>query len=359
MEVILITGLFTIIGVLLGIFGTYFTYHQNIQLQNRKLFLEIEQLQRENKQLAEALQNNISLELRKYLSSLINELGFWKGGLGLGRTFELEEIYVWVDLENQGEHRGAKIRDSELLRNLVETKNSKHQNALIIGGPGSGKSTLIRRWAYILANDILNKPSEYMLFYIPLNIVGQLGEIQTNPNWKMEELAFKQIYGLSYLPKDNILAALEENISQGRAIIFLDAADEVPEDKRDFVENWINSLSNYNPNNLIILTSRPSTYADQMKNFERYNMVDFEDEQITDFVERWFSPVDLSSETKKEVIDFILSAERVLKSNPLFLTMLCILVEMGEREEIPSPGALFERFVRELLKYWPEEDKKL
>ncbi|MGZ6367089.1 MAG: hypothetical protein ACXWPS_14115 [Ktedonobacteraceae bacterium] len=71
MEVILITGLFTIIGVLLGIFGTYFTYHQNIQLQNRKLFLEIEQLQRENKQLAEALQNNISLELRKYLSSLI------------------------------------------------------------------------------------------------------------------------------------------------------------------------------------------------------------------------------------------------------------------------------------------------
>jgi predicted NACHT family NTPase len=57
-------------------------------------------------------------------------------------------------------------------------------------------------------------------------------------------------------------------------------------------------------------------------------------------------------ETQKANVKRVLNSPLVLKSNPLFLTMLCVVIERGSGdEEIPTAGALFERFVRELLQH--------
>jgi len=358
----IVAGIFAVLGITIDHLFGKISHRQldkmeveKLKLEIEKLKLEIERYKRVMEDLVESSQDKLLVD---YLFSIIKELDYLHTGFGLGRTIKLEEIYVWANLEKDDLLKKEKIKDNELLENLLENKSQKNQNAWIIGGPGSGKSVLIRRWAHKVAKDALETSSEYIPIYIPLNISSQF-ETEINSNWELEQLTLKYIYGFQFIPSDRQLNAIRNKISHGKAIIFLDAADEVPEDKRTFIENWIKSISNRFPENLIILTSRPTKYVDEMQlpNFERYSMVDFDDNQINTFINRWFSSN--KQKNKEDLVNFIENTNRILKSNPLFLTMLCVVVEKGKIEEIPSPGALFEIFIQELLNNRPKKTHKL
>lgn len=364
MSAPIVSGLFALAGIFLGYMIAWLSNRKRNSLEQRKLQLEIEQLERQiqdcNTQLDMQREKIIELsdstqqEVKKYLSTLINDLSVWQGGLGLGRAIEMEEIYVWVELENDGEKRDVKYKDADLFRYLLSSK--KGQNALIVGGPGSGKSTLIRRWAHTIARNCLEGHGEFVPLFISLHQLGQLCE-KADLNWNVEELALKLLYGQQVVLHPGLVSTFTEAVANGKVIIFLDAADEVPEAARGFVLNWLNKLSAHSPHCLTVLTSRPCTYIDKVVNFEKYNMVEFNDDQITAFVDRWFSTLDQDVKAKKEIANRVLGSPLILRNNPLFLTMLCIVIERGSDEKIPSAGALFERFVRELLQHRAEKHK--
>jgi len=332
--------------------------NERAKLEVEKLRIELGVLRKRERDLLkdDDYYKKTQQEEERYLSNLLDELNVWRG-LGLGRVIELEEVYVWVYLKNDGERRGKITKDTDLLDLLLQNR-TKVQNPLIIGGPGTGKSTLLRRWAYAMGKDALDKRyGNFIPLFLSLGFLGQLyisgkGE---DWSWRIEELAVRQLNGIHLTPHVGLLSVLEEAVRSGKATIFLDALDEVPEEARDFVSQWINNLSRNAQDCLLVVTSRPCSYSDQMKNFERYNMVEFNEEQIKEFTDHWFA--EQERETAAQKVKAVSDSERVLKSNPLFLTMLCIIIERGSEGDIPSPGILFERFVRELLEHLPKSKR--
>ena len=372
MDPTLTAGLFTVagaaIGATIGALGVYLSSRRLHQKEIDDLNQRVEQEQDTALRLRAALEEDTRQERSRYLSSVKRELGAWQGGLGLGRAVDLDRVYVDVALRDGDEQFQGNRKAAEIFRHLLEADHSAHHHTVIIGGPGTGKSTLLRRWGHTLARTALNSSSSRMPFFLPLNLFAQI-DLSTVTHLDIEELALQHLYGFSYSPKVNLSAALREYVMQGSAIILLDAVDEIPHDKHDLVVDWINGLANVNPGNLIILTSRPGTYTDRLGQFQTYNMVDFDDDQIRAFVTRWFASVRATKAPRTRVVDFILGADRVLKGNPLFLTMLCVLAELDLRSQGNgqnaeslqhlTPGALFDRFVHELLEHWPREMKQL
>ncbi|MGZ3381914.1 MAG: NACHT domain-containing protein [Isosphaeraceae bacterium] len=355
-----------------GAFGTYLSSRRGNLEQARSyqkmihdlnevigtLKQRAEKEQQTSARLRAALREETGEEFARYLSSIESEFGAWQGGLGLGRAVDLDSVYVDATLQDRGGERKA----DELFHDLLTTGRNGSNHTVIIGGPGTGKSTVLRRWAHIQAHAALQAPGLRMPFFLPLNLFARIDQ---SVDLGIHELAFQHLYGFSYSPKADLLTDLREYVMRGEAVILLDALDEVPREKRNLVVGWINGLANISPGNLVVVTSRPGTYTDGLGNFRSYDMVDFGDDQIRSFVGRWFDSVKTTEASRNLAVDFILGADRVLKGNPLFLTMLCVLVELGLRPQGKgqvgeslrhlTPGALLERFVHELLEHWPKE----
>ena len=299
-----------------------------IEIENRKLSQETDDLNRRNRALRERISSNASV-IQRYLEDLQSDVNSVRTGLGLGRPIALDQIYVWMRLENGGEQKRVEIGDIDLLQQLIGS--TECQRCAIIGGPGTGKSTIVRRWASNIAQMTITDSENALLpLLVPLTMVVQLWDQLEGLTPRVEEVTLRYLYGEACDEMPELSAALTSSLESGRAAIFLDAADEVPEDAREFVATWISQLTIRTSGCLIVLTSRPCSFADRLLDcFKKYDIVGFNERQIREFVSRWFSVAGGSSERVSKITDFVLSSERVIKSNPLFLTMLCVVVRKG------------------------------
>lgn len=350
----LINGIFGILGIIIG-FCLMRLRYKTEKLKMEKLKLEIEGLEKKNQLLSLGIISNriIPNKFNQYLKDLSYELNTWKGILGINKRIELNDIYVNMNFKSKDDKK--EIQDLNLLDNILHD-DIKYNRVLIIGHPGSGKSTLLRKWAYKITQDNLESENknDYIAFYIPLNIFGGQNSICLNSISSVINLSLNNLYGFNTPIPEKLSKILNENVLKGKAIIFLDALDEVPDDKRQIIEEWINSFLINKTSNKIIITSRPGNYYDKIKEITKFDLSDFKEEQIESFISKWF---ELSQLNKVDIIKYIKTSGRLLTKNPLFLTMLCIIFENKNKKTIPSEGALFEEYIHELLKYRPEEKK--
>ena len=258
---------------------------------------------------------------------------------------------------------------------------SRHPKVVILGDPGSGKSTLMNFLGLCLAGEGLGHRN--------VNAKG-LGR-----GWKLPRLLPIRIllrdYAARGLPERGLwqflkdeLAAVETedgDLSQclpeieaalrrrGGAILLLDGIDEVPEAnrRRAHLKLAIERFARDFEHCRIVVTSRPYAYDDaeaRLAGFDVRTLVDFAPKQIDAFIGRWYAHVSKKDRALGRVNAGRYAAQlrRVVETHPrvaelarrpLLLTLIASLHRWSEGGTLPDKRQeLYEKSVELLIDLW-------
>ena len=229
---------------------------------------------------------------------------------------------------------------------------------VILGDPGSGKSSLIRylalRWAGIAEPTVRDRQP------IPLVV-----ELSAYARWQCDGrkdfVRFLEEAPVWHEWPRGLLGRLIEQ--PGRVVLLLDGLDEVFDvPTRESVINDIQRFSSQFANVPVVLTSRVVGYQAQRlreAEFRHFMLQDLDSTQITDFVNRWHEVTfddPAQAAPKRDRLQKAIRESKfiaMLAGNPLLLTMMAIL---NRNQELPRDRAdLCAQASRVLLHQWDTE----
>lgn len=242
--------------------------------------------------------------------------------------------------------------------------NPKNRNVVILGDPGSGKSTLSRYLVLSLITKEDEKLQETFDGYLPILIElrGYSTEyVNKSCNTFIEYLDFlgeTEGCGLTREALDNYLKTNE------KAIVIFDGLDEIFDPiQRERIEKQIVGFTTDYPKARVIVTSRIVGYKrNTFRNadFSTYTLQDFHKPQIDAFIDKWYSIALINNpdevRTRKERINRSLeesSSIRQLAGNPLLLTIMAII---NKHQELPRERwRLYDHASSVLIHHWDWE----
>jgi predicted NACHT family NTPase len=265
---------------------------------------------------------------------------------------------------------------------------SRYPRLVLLGDPGSGKSTLVNFVTLCLAGDWLRQPHAN---------VGRLGEAWNLPRLLPIRIILRD-YAARGLPAgqglwdflrselekiqghDGSLAAsllvLERYLKRADgALLLLDGLDEVPDAHhyRAQLRAAVEAFALDFPNCRIVVTTRPYAYRDpedpdeprvRLNNFEVRSLAPFNESQIESFVNRWYTHVGQKDPTlgaknaeryAEQLLAQVQQRPRLaeLAENPLLLALMASLHRWREGGALPQKRQeLYERSVELLLDLW-------
>jgi hypothetical protein len=223
---------------------------------------------------------------------------------------EIDQLYVDRDLTDW-ESRD-RIASSEIF------SDARLPRLVVTGDPGVGKSTFTEYLIWTLTQE------EHAKYCAPLIV-------------NCREYAIAHDASILTVIKDKIANNLhlrysdqeiEDIMVLGRAFLIIDGVDEVLDlSRRRELIRRIEALAQRFPLCPIIATTRNIGYEQARFHefrFIRYELEAFTQEQIEDYVRRWFS---LIARDESYINRFLVELDSIpdLRSNPLMLSLLCIL----------------------------------
>ncbi|NES05224.1 MAG: NACHT domain-containing protein [Okeania sp. SIO2F4] len=250
---------------------------------------------------------------------------------------------------------GRKFLASQLL------SENKSQKFVILGGPGSGKTTLMSYFAVMLAQknpQLLGLEPDTDWLPILIRIPDFVKDLDTSILEHIRVFAEKNM-SLQDLPT----GFFEHWLEDGRALILLDGLDEVAEETKryDVVKRIETFLGKFEKNRAII-TSRPVGYRRDFFNtaeFPHYQMQSFDDDKISLFLDNWynsrFADPQQAQRWKESLQKALGENDRIklLARNPLLLTIIA-LIHRSQGFLPKRRNELYEKAVETLLVSWDE-----
>ncbi|MCC5608176.1 HEAT repeat domain-containing protein [Nostoc sp. CHAB 5834] len=285
----------------------------------------------------------------------------------LRRLRECNQVEAEVELEELERHKRVYLEQP--IRSVLDVVNKKqdYKYIVILGDPGSGKSTFLQflalNWAESPLDNVISLPIPLL---IELRTYMRRREDKECNNFL--EFFHKCSGAIAHLSQ----LELDKQLKAGNALVMFDGLDEVFDPgKREDVITDIHRFTNDYPDVQVIVTSRIISYKPQRllnAEFRHFILQDLDSEQIQDFIYRWHEL------TFTDAVDKVRKRERLqrgiaasksiaeLAGNPLLLTMMAIL---NRNQELPRDRAtLYDQASRVLLHQWDVEralmeDKRL
>jgi predicted NACHT family NTPase len=291
-------------------------------------------------------------ELNERLKEKIkNECGYMRV-LSMTRPLEVSNIFTEVNiLEKVSRHQ--RVRIDELLR-AFESENSslnrfslssrtidkvsgidyvqQENKLLLLGRPGAGKTTFLKHLALQCSD------RELFQSYLPIFIsLRKFAEAEAQPSLLEYIIREHQTWKIHDYEIEGLLR-------ERRGLLLLDGLDEVKVDDAHRVNQQIQSFTDNFHGNHFILTCRIAAQEYVFESFTEVEIADFNEEQIRAFSENWFAYKE-TPEKAQIFLGKLQQSSRIqdLATNPLLLTLLCLVFEVesdfpASRAELYAEG---------------------
>ncbi|MFN9558849.1 MAG: NACHT domain-containing protein [Dolichospermum sp.] len=286
--------------------------------------------------------------------------------LGMSQSVNLDDIYTEVQclqpdemrnfesvtaLEKNYRHNGSpRLTNEKSARENGITIANQYAHLMILGQPGAGKSTFLRK---IGLEALKGKSGQIQGEIIP--VLLELKQFTTN------EVNIYNIIEQEFISCQLPLAKEFTNqlLRRGKLLLLLDGLDEVPNKNFELVIDKIQEFVKEYKQNKFVISCRTAAYRQKFQNFKEFIIADFNDQQIQQFIKNWFySQVDKQLKTDQKCWDKINTQEatKELARTPLLLTFLCL--EYDESQDLPKKKAtLYGNALDILLRRWAAEKR--
>ncbi len=239
------------------------------------------------------------------------------------------EIGALEDTFRQARFRGYSGRHgSDEKYSGIDVANEK-QYLMVLGGPGAGKSTFLRKVGLEALRTFYYERAEYRHRLIPVLLELKRFDADDVDIAKFIAAEFETCG----FPEADKFA--QNALAQGNLLVLLDGLDEVPSANLNKVLTTIRDFVDRYDDNRFIASCRvaASGYRDDaFRRFSDVTMADFDDEQIQQFIGNWFgSEQDKERDTAGKCWEVLEKPEnkasKELAHTPLLLTYLCLVYD--------------------------------
>ena len=327
--------------------------------------------------------------------------------LGRGSSTEddvsLDQIYIGLDTDQRFDTKtgalarketGQDAEGSDAAGRLYEDQLDRyrpytaieaardHERLVILGDPGSGKSTFVKKLVALQANAASVGTADEQLgwaanltpvFVTLRDLAERLDDIdqQNLPGPKLktvlaQSLRDQIIDDLSDLDAQAFADQLEQ-LADGRCLLVLDGLDEVPVELRARTRDAVLACASIYAIERVIVTCRVLSYTGDsvLKDFQEFKLAPFDSEKISRFANAWYvSQTQLATprftetaalEKAEDLASAALSSHmRELAENPMLLTTMAI-VHQDDVSLPPQRVCLYSKAIDVLMRRWQEE----
>jgi len=266
--------------------------------------------------------------------------------LSSSRRSELDDL--WQDFSKNPSYRSLDCiglgRERERVSGLAVL--AKHTNLMVVGKPGSGKTTYLQR--------VVTECNAGNLQAHKIPVLLKLREFVDDGrslSYSLERY-LEQCWQLSAAETQRVL-------NQGRSLVLLDGLDEVTGQDGKTITKQIKRFARDYPQVQMVITCRTQSQESRFERFDYVEVADFNESQVRSFAEHWFQTVcaDVTVGQAKATafLEQLFREEnkpiRELAITPILLSLTCTVFYRTEKF-YSKRSKLYEEGLELLLERW-------